>query len=99
MPRENVMMSDSKRAQLLMTFEQIRQHIEQGGESACWLARSVVSNCRRVIEIHTRSDGKPTFHGQHGGNRVIPTGEDCAHRVTRKSNKVSHQRATPRQGW
>ena len=44
MPRENVMMSDSKRAQLLMTFEQIRQHLEEGGESACWLARSVVSN-------------------------------------------------------
>ncbi len=46
MPRENVMMSDSQRAQLLLTSEQIRHHLEQGGESACWLARSVVSSYR-----------------------------------------------------
>lgn len=43
-PRENVMMSDSQRAQLLLTSELIRHHLEQGGESACWLARSVVSS-------------------------------------------------------
>ncbi|MGU5673249.1 hypothetical protein ACV1CZ_21495 [Aeromonas caviae] len=45
-PRENVMMSDTMRAQLLPICEQIRQHLAQGGESACWLARSVVNSYR-----------------------------------------------------
>lgn len=45
-PRENVMINDSLRAQLQLASEQIRHHLEQGGESACWLARSVVSSYR-----------------------------------------------------
>ncbi len=45
-PREKVMMNDTRRAQLLLTCEQIRHHLAQGGESACWLARSVVSSYR-----------------------------------------------------
>lgn len=45
-PRENVMMSDTMRAQLLPICEQIRQQLAQGGESACWLARSVVNSYR-----------------------------------------------------
>lgn len=44
MPRENVMMSDSQRAQLQLACEQIRHHLAQGGEPACWLARSVVTS-------------------------------------------------------
>lgn len=43
-PREKVMMNDTMRAQLLLTCEQIRHHLAQGGESALWLARSVVSS-------------------------------------------------------
>ncbi|GJA77578.1 hypothetical protein [Aeromonas caviae] len=31
---------------LLLTCEQIRQHLAQGGEPACWLAWSVVSSYR-----------------------------------------------------
>jgi hypothetical protein len=42
-PREKVMMNDTMRAQLLLTCDPIRYHLAQGGESALWLARSVVS--------------------------------------------------------
>lgn len=45
-PREKVMMNDTMRAQLLLTCEQIRHHLAQGGESALWLARSVLSSYR-----------------------------------------------------
>jgi len=33
MPRENVMMSDSQRAQLQLAYEQIRHHLAQGGRA------------------------------------------------------------------
>ncbi|HHQ4546872.1 TPA: hypothetical protein ACSP15_003553 [Aeromonas veronii] len=60
-PCEKVMMNDTMRAQLLLTCEQIRHHLAQGGESALWLARSVVSSYRppALIPVLIGRSAKP----------------------------------------
>lgn len=45
-PREKILVDDTMRERLQHTGEQILQHLEEGGESALWLARTVVTNYR-----------------------------------------------------